>query len=184
MSLELVNLLAAESPGIWSRPISLKRGEHLTRIGEVERYTYFIRKGALRAYIQEADFESTIRLGYTGNIMNALPSFLTQQPSHIAVEALKASVVIRAKHDKIRALIKSSPRFANVWLATLEKLFPEQLEREIDLLHTRPEDRYARVLKRSPELFQEIPARYIADYLRMTPETLSRLKKSCVQSRF
>ena len=51
------------------------------------------------------------------------------------------------------------------------------LERETDLLIKSPQVRYEKVLKRSPQLFQEIPLTYIASYLRMTPETLSRLRK-------
>ena len=49
---------------------------------------------------------------------------------------------------------------------------------EIDILTNSPKERYKRVLKRSPQLFQEIPNRHIANYLRMSAETLSRLKKS------
>ena len=60
----------------------------------------------------------------------------------------------------------------------LESLFLDQFEREIDLLTASPEERYLRVLKRSPKVFQEVPHKYIAEYLRMTPETLSRIKKS------
>jgi len=54
----------------------------------------------------------------------------------------------------------------------------QQMERERDLLTSSPMERYLRVKDRSPQLFQEIPNKYIASYLRMTPETLSRLKKS------
>jgi hypothetical protein len=65
-----------------------------------------------------------------------------------------------------------------LWGKILENLAVQQLEREIDLLKNSPKERYERVLKRSPQLFQEIPNRHIANYLRMSPETLSRLKKS------
>jgi lipocalin len=54
----------------------------------------------------------------------------------------------------------------------------QQIEREKDILTASPRERYLRVLKRSPQLFQEIPDKYIANYLRMSPETLSRMKKS------
>ena len=63
-------------------------------------------------------------------------------------------------------------------ISLIENLIVQQLEREIDILTTSPEERYNRVLKRSPKLFQQIPAKYIASYLRMTPETLSRIRKS------
>ncbi len=66
----------------------------------------------------------------------------------------------------------------NLWIEILENLVIQQMEREIDILTNSPKERYERVLKRSPQLFQEIPNRHIANYLRMSPETLSRLKKS------
>lgn len=66
----------------------------------------------------------------------------------------------------------------SVWSRMLENLVVQQLEREVDILTASPKERYERVLARSPRLFQEIPGRNIANYLRMSPETLSRLKKS------
>ena len=65
-----------------------------------------------------------------------------------------------------------------VWTKILEDLVIQQIEREKDLLVSSPKERYERVLRRSPILFQEVSNRHIANYLRMTPETLSRLKKS------
>lgn len=55
---------------------------------------------------------------------------------------------------------------------------PGEIEREIDILTFSPAERLNRVQERSPHLFQEIPSKYIAAYLRMTPETLSRIRKS------
>ena len=66
----------------------------------------------------------------------------------------------------------------SIWKNILENLVCQLLEREIDILTTSPIERYRRVLKRSPTLFQEIPHKHIANYLRMSAETLSRLKKS------
>lgn len=65
-----------------------------------------------------------------------------------------------------------------IWTNILEDLVIQQMEREIDILTQSPKERYDRVLKRSPQLFQEIPNKHIANYLRMSAETLSRLKKS------
>lgn len=60
----------------------------------------------------------------------------------------------------------------------IENLVTQQTDREIDLLITSPIERLKRALATSPNLFQEIPLKYIASYLRMKPETLSRIRKS------
>ncbi|MCY7291948.1 MAG: Crp/Fnr family transcriptional regulator, partial [Ferruginibacter sp.] len=64
------------------------------------------------------------------------------------------------------------------YLFLMENLVTQQIDREIDLLITSPAERLKRVLARSPNLFQEIPLKYIASYLRMKPETLSRIRNS------
>ena len=65
----------------------------------------------------------------------------------------------------------------NVYSQEANKKIHDQTHNK-DILINSPMDRFQRVFKRSPQLFQEIPNKHIASYLRMTPETLSRLKKS------
>lgn len=59
-----------------------------------------------------------------------------------------------------------------------EGLLVGEINRELNLLINSPKERLERLLARSSQVFQEIPAKYIASYLRMAPETLSRLMKS------
>ncbi|WP_315971745.1 cyclic nucleotide-binding domain-containing protein [Flavobacterium columnare] len=63
-----------------------------------------------------------------------------------------------------------------VWNEVLEDLILQQLEREMDLLTVSAKERLERIQLRNPLVFQEIPHKLIANYLRMSPETLSRLK--------
>lgn len=171
-------LAANYLPELWSDPIAYARGEYLLREGQIEQYIYLVQEGAVRAYYQTEAEIQTMRLGYTGNIINALPSFLSGKPSELSLQALKKTVVIRAAKADLMPLLKTHPEFLMLWNEMLESLFLDQFQREIDLLTASPEERYLRVLKRSPKVFQEVPHKYIAEYLRMTPETLSRLKKS------
>ena len=66
--------------------------------------------------------------------------------------------------------------FARFWRTELERVLVGRIEREIDLLLPEPERRLARLMARSPHIFQLVPKKYIASSLRMTPETLSRLR--------
>lgn len=131
----------------------------------------------MRIYIIEGFEEHTIRFGYQYNFIATLDSFITEQPSDYYIQALKKTQVKVIKKSTFQNLI-SQAKFKNVWSEILEGLVLQQLERERDILITSPIERYKRVQERSPQLFQEIPNKYIADYLRMTPETLSRIKKS------
>jgi len=74
--------------------------------------------------------------------------------------------------------IKNNPEGLNLYRKLLEDLVLQQMEREVDILTSSPAERLRRVMVRSPRLFQEIPSKYIASYLRMSAETLSRISKS------
>ncbi|HEU5148245.1 MAG TPA: Crp/Fnr family transcriptional regulator, partial [Chryseosolibacter sp.] len=80
--------------------------------------------------------------------------------------------------ETLKALVNESLENMRDYAALLESLITQQIEREVDLLIHSPAERLKRVLERSPNLFQEIPLKYIASYLRMTPETLSRIRNS------
>ena len=64
------------------------------------------------------------------------------------------------------------------YIQLLELQITQQIDREIDILIPSPTERLNRVLKRSPNVFQHVPLKYIASYLRMKPETLSRIRNS------
>jgi len=158
--------------------ITLKRNEYLTLSGRVDTHIYYIESGCLRAFVLDDAEEQTIRFGYQDNLMGALDSFFTGQPTQFYIQAIKKTVVRVIAKPQIEAYLVAADEHRVYWTKILEAMVVQQLEREIDLLTTAPRDRYQRVLQRSPQLFQEVPSRYIAQYLRMSPETLSRLKKS------
>jgi len=160
------------------REIELSRGDFLIRQGQVERHTYFILSGAVAVKLFKANESHTIRFGYTGSFLNSIPSFFDDSPSHFDIVALKKTRLKAFAKGALFDLIESSHTYKEAYISVLEGLATQFVEREIDLLASSPAERYQRVLKRSPQLFEEIPLRHIADYLRMTPETLSRLRKS------
>jgi len=163
---------------IWSEEITFRRNEFLHSTGGVETHIYLIIEGAVRVFYEAEHEEHTIRLGYKNNMISDLPSYLSGKNSTLNIQAIKKTIVKKAHKNDVEALIAENAQNAEHWIKTLEQLFLQQFEREVDLLTASPEERYKRVLSRSPQLFQEIPHKYIANYLRMTPETLSRLKKS------
>ena len=65
------------------KEIHLNRNDLLIRPGQVEKYFYFVKEGALRAYTIIDDEEFTIRLAYTDSMLTAIPSFFTGQPTDL-----------------------------------------------------------------------------------------------------
>ncbi|MCJ7935611.1 MAG: Crp/Fnr family transcriptional regulator [Chryseobacterium sp.] len=155
-----------------------RRNEFLKIPGSTDTHIYFIENGSLRIFMTDEKEERIIRFGYTGNMIVSLDSFLSGKPSDLCIQAIKRSSVKIASKKDFYELICSGEENMKFWINILEDVVLQQLEREKDLLIHSPRERFERVLKRSPQLFQEVPNKYIANYLRMSPETLSRLKKS------
>ncbi|PCJ63612.1 MAG: Crp/Fnr family transcriptional regulator [Bacteroidetes bacterium] len=167
-----------ENNHLWDNEIEISRNEYLKVKGSIDTNLYFIKNGSLRIYVIHELEEHTIRFGYQNNFIVSLDSFITEEPSDFYIQAIKKTNLKIIKKKTFKDLISSHTELQNIWTKILEQLILQQLEREKDILTSSPIERYKRVLKRSPQLFQEIPNKYIADYLRMTPETLSRIKKS------
>jgi len=156
----------------------LPKGSFLVKEGQVEKHLYRIEAGAVRVFLLTELEELTIRFGYEGSYINSLSSFLKESPSEFYIETVRKTKITYIPRQALLDMAYESPENHKAYTQLLENLISQQIEREIDLLTISPAQRLERVLARSPNLFQQIPMKYIASYLRMTPETLSRIRNS------
>ena len=173
---DLIELI--ETNKLVDKELTLERNEFLKMEGSIDTNIYFIEEGSLRVFVVDQEEERTIRFGYQNNILVSLDSFLTEKSSEFVIQAIKKTRVKIIPKKGFMDFIYRDENTMRLWVKILEDLVIQQIDREKDLLIASPKERYERVLRRSPALFQQIPNRHIANYLRMTPETLSRLKKS------
>lgn len=166
-----------DAQNLWHKTIELKRGDFLHQAGDLDTNIYYVVAGTLRSYVFVNDEEQIIRFGYQGDFVAAMDSFIGGKPTILYADALRKTTVRMMRKSEYQQALQRNPAINQLWQKIMTWMITGQLEREIDLLTNSPEERYRRVLQRSPRLFQEIPAKYIANYLRMTPETLSRIKK-------
>lgn len=170
------SLLQAEELN-WKEKV-LKRGDFLIQKGQKEYFLSIVKSGALRAFTFNEQEEFTIRLGYKDSIIASLPAFFTGKPSDLYIQAIRKSSVMQVAKSEYEEYCSKNIERMTAYNLMLKELAASFYERELDLLTSSPAERIARIKSRSPQVFQEIPHRYIASYLRMTPETLSRLIKS------
>lgn len=155
---------------------TFSKNELLLREGQVEKNLYFIEKGAVRIFYLTEHEEHTIRLGYEGSMINSLSSFIKGAPSEFYIEAIRKTTARIISKESLMKMVYQDDDTLRQYSSFLELVITQLVEREVDLLTVSPTERLNRVLQRSPNVFQQVPLKYIASYLRMTPETLSRLR--------
>jgi CRP-like cAMP-binding protein len=161
---------------LWRRSVTLKRGDFLIREGQVEHNLYFVVEGVMRIYLPLETEEIVVGFAYDKTLVCSFPSFVDNRPSDYCIQALKKAELLAISRDDLLALLDANANLGRFWRMQVEQALVGRIEREIDLLLPEPERRLQRLMARSPHLFQIVPKKYIASYLRMTPESLSRLR--------
>jgi CRP-like cAMP-binding protein len=142
----------------------------------VSDYFYFIEKGIARIYYQKNEKEVTEWLALSGQFFLSITSFFQRSPSHLAIHTLTPSLVYGIHHD---AFMKLADQFRDV-----EKLLRKMVTASLILSQNRmysiqfetAQQRYDHLLQSSPEIIQQVPLTYIASFLGITLETLSRIR--------
>ena len=160
----------------WRHQVSLKRNDFLAKPGEIESHLFFIASGTMRIYFPHEAEEICVGFAYDSNLICSYPSFIQQKPSQYGIQALTATVAVAISRSDFYHLLDRHRDLERAWRMLEEDALLGKIEREVEMLTFTPEQRYRRLLERSPHLFQIIPRKYIASYLRMSAETLSRIR--------
>jgi CRP-like cAMP-binding protein len=160
---------------LW-KPFSAKRKEILTSIGEPEKYLYFVLEGVQRVYYDdEQNREATILFTYPPSFGGVLDSMLLQQPSRYFYETLTPSVFIRASFNEIIDLAKTCRSIEPLILKGLSSSLSGVLERLVEIQCYSSEEKFRKLLQRSPHILQLVPHKYLANYLGIDATNFSKL---------
>jgi CRP-like cAMP-binding protein len=173
-----LSLSEAESHALirnWTKEKTLSRNEYLISRDEVETNLYYVAEGAMRIYFPHDDEEVCVGFAYTNSLICSYPSFIQNKPSDYYIQALTGTQLLSISRDAFYALFDTHPRIERCWRMIEEQALLGKIEREVEMLTYSPDERAQRLMLRSPQLFQIVPKKYIASYLRMKPETLSRV---------
>ena len=158
-------------------PLKFKRGETPVKDGDVCDSLYYIEKGLTRQYYVKNGKEVTEHLEYEGGIVMCIESFFLQEPSRLVIETLEPSKIYAIPYNKLQELTRTSYEFCQLMFSFLEHSLILSQRKADTLRFESAKERYLRTLNDHPDLVRRAPLHYLASYLQMTPETLSRVRK-------
>lgn len=155
--------------------IHVPAGEYLLKKGEVCPTMYYLQRGSARYYyIHETDdIDSDITIGlYTaGTWLGDYHSFTSRQPSRNNIVAFDDCDFVEINLDGVHRLIADSQSFLKLGIMLNKMHITDYAATKLTA-----DERYMELLQNSPEIIQTFPLKYIASYLRISPETMSRVR--------
>ena len=157
-------------------PIKYGKGEKILQEGEICRNISYIERGLIRQFYFKNGKEVTEHLGVDHSIFMCIESLFKEEPTRLQVEALEPTLVYALPKDRLEAAAMRNVNIQMLYRKILEEsLIQSQIHADLVRFESAP-NRYKRLCDLNPQVVLRAPLTYIANYLQMTPETLSRIR--------
>ena len=163
--------------------LQLKKDETLERAGEPARWIGFIKSGYLKYVVTNPVEEKAYNTGFVfeGELVADYPNCLYGVPSDVTIVAGKDCTLMVIEGESIQRMYEEDPHLMNIGKRIGEGLFLQTYTRFLNFYRTDAQTRYEQLLQRCPNIVQKLPLQEIASYLRVTPTTVSKIRKELLE---
>ncbi|WP_228409799.1 Crp/Fnr family transcriptional regulator [Chryseobacterium sp. T16E-39] len=148
----------------------------LTEEGKMARRFYYLEKGAVRGWLNNDGKEITFQFLFEGNFISSWESLFHHLPSIYNIETIEPCTVYSTSIEEFRQTMEHNPDIKEYYYSYLQERLLKYQKLFISRIKDSAEERYAELIKQSPEIFRRIPQYYIASYLGITSVSLSRIR--------
>lgn len=159
-------------------PMKFARGEKVVESGDVSDAIYYVERGMVREFYFKNNKSVTEYLAADGTIVMSIESLFREEPSKLVIEALEPTLVYALPKKRLEEVALHNVNIQILYRKILEESLIIS-QRRADLLRFEiAKDRYLKLCKLNPKVIMKAPLVYVASYLQMTPETLSRVRSA------
>jgi CRP-like cAMP-binding protein len=163
-------------------PMRFKKGESILSEGEVCEYIYYLDQGLIRQFYYKNGKEVTEHLGDDHTIFMCIESLFKEEPTKLQVEALENCVIYGLPKAELEKISLHHVNIQMLYRKILEEsLILSQVHADLVRFES-AQSRYERMCKLFPQVILRAPLLHIANYLQMTPETLSRVRAAALKA--
>lgn len=145
--------------------------------GAVENYVNFIDSGIIRYFVMEEEKDITFEIAFENSFATAYDSFLTRTPVQYAAEALTNVELWSIGYDHLQEMYAMTSVGDRVGRLAAEQIYIRKNKRQMSFLRDDAGARYFGLMKDHPHLLQHVPLKYLASYIGITPQALSRIRR-------
>lgn len=164
-----------------SYPQKIAKGTFLLKAGEICNHLYFVRKGVVRGYIKDGSKEVTTWITAENEMVTSIRGLNLKEPSLEYIQTIEECELIVAEYDSLQHLYTHYLEMNIVGRKLLEQYYKDAEERAFICRIPNATKRYQHFLDTKGNLANRIPLKYIASYLGMTIETMSRIRSAKVK---
>lgn len=157
-------------------PMKFAKGEMILKEGEVCKNIYYVDRGLVRQFYHKKGKVVTEHLSVDHTIFMCIESLFKEEPTKLQVEALEPTIIYALPKHKLEQVALHNVNIQILYRKILEEsLIISQVHADLVRFES-AQDRYKKMCKLNPQVVLRAPLVYIANYLQMTPETLSRVR--------
>jgi len=157
------------------------KGEMILKEGDVADAIYWVVKGLIRQFYFKNGKDVTEFMAAENTMCMSIESLFKEAPSHQQIQAIEPTIIFALPKARLEREAVRNVNIQMLYRKILEEsLILSQIRADMLRFESAPE-RYAKLVKRAPQLVLRAPLVYVASYLQMTPETLSRVRAAALQ---
>ncbi|MGZ4036900.1 MAG: Crp/Fnr family transcriptional regulator [Bacteroidia bacterium] len=157
---------------------SVKKSELILRAGQTPGFSVFVLEGCLRQYtVSEKGEESIVYFAEERHFIGDMPALRNKIPSDFNFQATEPCSLLTLSGENWEKSLVQFPWWAQAHLTGYQKWALIMQQQMADMQVKSGEERYLDLFRKRPALFQRVPQHFIASYLGLSPETLSRIRK-------
>lgn len=161
-------------------PIRVSKNTILEEEGKLTRYLYFINSGFVRVFYIDNGEDRTTQINCPSRFITSFQSFIAGTKANDTLETITGAELLKISKVGLEGLNKK----ISEWRVFGEKIYEQALvfneDRTRDMILLNAEERYLKMMTSQPDIIKNVPLQYIASYIGIKPESLSRIRRQLI----